>query len=232
MKILRSLLPILPALALIACSTLPPIRPADPVAAPQILKHCEAPFLKSPYRLVQSIEAVVAGHGTTLMGITLFDPAAETIHCALLTLEGFSLFEARSDRGVISVKRAIKPFDSPHFAKNMLDDIRLAFLAPRGRLMESGIFEADGSSACRYEADRENTMDVIVRNGSWDILTYGEHSQILRQVRASLLKDGIPEILELTGFMKMKYTLKMTLISAEPVTAEVLRKAVQGDRNL
>lgn len=232
MKIFRSLLFILPALALVACSALPPIRPADPAAARQVLERCETPFLKSPYRLVQSIEAVVAGHCTTLMGITLFDPAVETVHCALLTLEGLTLFEARSDRGVVTVKRAVKPFDSPHFAENMLNDIRLAFLAPRGRLMESGIFEADGSSACRYEADREITLDVIVRDGSWDILTYGEHNQILRQVRASLLKDGIPEILELTGFLQMKYTLKMTLISAEPVTAEVLRKAAQGDRNL
>jgi hypothetical protein len=211
------------AVLLASCSSLPVIKPLDASIAQDPIQRCRRPFLDVPYRLVHAIEASISGRTPgTVLGVTLFDPQSGAAHSAILTLEGFVLFDARYEKGV-HVNRAVPPFDAPHFAGNMMEDIRLIFLAPQGRLLQAGTLE-DGATICRYDGNQGRTVDVVVRqDDTWEIGTYGEHHEQLRRVRVISGKDRVPEKVELTGFFSVSYSLRMTLISAEPVLPEELR---------
>ncbi|MBA4396872.1 MAG: hypothetical protein C0394_05760 [Syntrophus sp. (in: bacteria)] len=206
-----------------ACSTLPAIRPLDAAGTQAAAQNCRRPFLDTPHRFVHAIEAGIPERAAgTVLGVTLFDPPSGIVRSAILTLEGFVLFDARYDNG-LQVNRAVPPFDAPRFAQNMMDDIRLIFLAPQGRLLQAGTLE-NGAVACRYEAPRGQTVDVIVRrDDAWGIETYGSQNEPLRRVEAFSVKNRFPEALALTGFFTVDYKLRMTLISAEPVRPEDLR---------
>ncbi len=206
-----------------ACSSLPVIKPIDPVLSQDSLHRCNRPFLEVPYRFVHAMEVSLSDRTPgTVMGITLFDPRSETIHSAILTLEGFVLFDARHEKGV-QVNRAVPPFDAPLFAANMMEDIRLIFLAPKGRLLKAGTGE-DQAAVCRYEADRDGTVDVVIRpDGTWEVNKYGDHQELLRRINATAMQNGIPGMLELTGFFTVNYSIRMRLISAEPVSADALQ---------
>jgi len=159
----------------------------------------------------------------TVLGVTLFDPTSGIVRSAILTLEGFVLFDARYDKGV-EVFRAVPPFDAPRFGENMMDDIRLIFLAPQGRLLRAGTRE-NGDIACRYEDPRGQTVDVIVRpDDAWEIVTYGNQNEPLRMVEAFSVKNRIPEAVTLTGFFTVDYKLRLTLVSAEPISPEEVKK--------
>ena len=208
---------------LVSCTTFPLIKQIDPAATQRCIEQCRRPFLDTPHRFVHAMEAGLPnGISASLLGITLFDPRSGNIHSALLTLEGFVLLDARYEKGDVQVSRAVPPFDGPHFARNLLDDVRLMFLAPQGPLLKAGLRE-DGAAMCRYEGEKGRTIDVAVReNEEWEIVTYGEHEETLRRVTAATVKNGIPEKMALTGFFNMSYALGLTLISAEPVTAETV----------
>ena len=203
-----------------SCSTLPAIRPLDAAGTQAAAERCRRPFLEAPHRFVHAIEAGSPERSMgTVLGVTLFDPPSGIARSAILTLEGFVLFDARYDKGV-EVFRAVPPFDAPRFGENMIDDIRLIFLAPQGRLLRAGALE-NGAIACRYEGPRGQTVDVIVRpDDSWEIGTYGDHNEPLRRVEAFSVINRIPEAVALTGFFTVDYMLRMTLISAEPVSPE------------
>ena len=207
---------------LASCAGLPSIVPLDPAGTREVAARCRTPFADGPYRVVHAMEAQIGGRQAgTLLGVTLFDPSAETLHGAILTLEGFVLFDARYDKGLL-VNRAVPPFDAPHFGGNMMEDIRLLFLAPNGRLLAAGRL-ADGAGICRYEAAGGAVVDVIVYlDSTWAILMYGADDEKLRQVRALSVRNRIPETVELTGFQSVGYTLRMTLISAEAVGPEAV----------
>jgi hypothetical protein len=202
-----------------SCSTLPTIRSIDAAGTQAAAERCRRPFPDTPHRLVHAIEAGIPERAMgTVLGVTLFDPLSGIVRSAVLTLEGFVLFDAGYDKGV-EVHRAVPPFDAPRFRENMMNDIRLIFLAPQGRLLHAGALE-NGATACRYEGPRGQTVDVIVRpDDTWEIGTYGDNNEPLRRVEAFSVKNRIPEALELTGLLTVNYKLRMTLISAEPISA-------------
>ena len=104
-----------------------------------------------------------------------------------------------------------------------MEDVRLIFLAPDGRLSDAGVRE-DGSTACRYYGNDDRIEDVVVhRDNTWEIETYSNNYELLRRIRAFSVRDGIPEMVELTGFGFREYSLRLKLISAEPVSPETHR---------
>lgn len=208
------------AVCLISCSPLPVIKPTDQTAA--TVRKCRQPFLDTPYRFVHAIEAALPGGGSgTVLGITVFNPESKAIHSAILTLEGFVLFDARYD-GKLVVSRALPPFNAERFAEHMMEDIRLIFLPPEGRLLTAGTLE-DGSAICRYEGNQETIIDVIVhRDDSWEIYTYRNRYERLRTINVFSVRDGIPGMLELTGFESRNYSLRLKVISAEPLSRETI----------
>jgi hypothetical protein len=214
---------------LFSCSRLPVIKPAEPWTAAALSEQCGRPYPSVPYRFVHAIEVILPGGSSgTLMGVTLIDPQTAAVHGVIMTLEGFILFDGAYDKDV-HVDRAVPPFDKPHFAKNMLGDVRLMYLAPAGCPVNAGTLP-EGAVICRYTGTPYPTMDVIVhRDGSWDIDAYSESEEPKRRIKAVSVKNGIPERVELKAYEAWDYTLRMKLISAEPVAQEAA--TVNPDRH-
>jgi hypothetical protein len=105
----------------------------------------------------------------------------------------------------------------------MMEDVRLILLAPQGRLSSAGILE-DGSTICRYDGSQGKIIDVILhQDNSWEIGVYSNSYETIRRVNASSVKDWIPSLVKLTAFDSWDYSLLLTLINAEPVSAGEMR---------
>ncbi|NTW17541.1 MAG: hypothetical protein HGA41_08840, partial [Syntrophaceae bacterium] len=142
---------------IISCARLPVIKPVDPEAMQDTRERCRRPFLDSPYRFIHSIEvSFPGGRRGTVVGITLVDPSDKTVHSVIMTIEGFVLFDARYANEV-RVNRALPPFNAEQFAGYMMDDVRLMFIAPEGKLADAGV-RADGSTVCRYHGNKGTTI--------------------------------------------------------------------------
>lgn len=213
---------------IISCARLPVIEPVGLAAMPDTRERCRRPFLDSSYRFIHSIEvSFPGGRRGTVVGITLVDPSEKTVHSVIMTIEGFVLFDARYEKEV-RVNRALPPFNAEQFAGYMMDDVRLMFLAPEGKLADAGVL-ADGSTACRYHGNKGTTVDVVVhKDDSWNIETYSNSNELLRKIRAVEVRNGIPNMVELHGFGFREYTLRLKLISAEAVSPRV-NQAPPGD---
>ncbi len=155
------------------------------------------------------------GGGGTALGVLVLD--GNSIHCALMSLEGLSLFEARwTKNGPIAVSRALPPFDKPGFAKGLTGDIETIFRSPPGKT-KCGLL-ADGSPICRYVAPSKTTDILPEKDGCWTMLTYtGQvlsrtiHTGSCKTVHATV----IPENIHLVYAGPAGYSLNMHLISAE-----------------
>jgi hypothetical protein len=205
---------------LVSCAALPAIHP--PVSAPTGKAiTCPSPFLTEKTRLIHAIEARVAGKTQAVMiGVTLADPATRTLSCALMSAEGLSLFEAASGPASLIVSRALPPFDAADFARNMMADIELIFLAPSGVLKQKGVLAA-GEAVCRRHKEQGGWIDVLRgRDGRIQIRRYSEGGSLKRSVT---LAGGVANpysTIELQASELVNYTLVMTLIESESVKDE------------
>lgn len=208
---------------LVSCSTLPVIQHTGSQA--EVIEKCRLPFLDRPYRYVHAIEVTLSGvRGGTVLGVTVVNPQAKAVRSAIITLEGFVLFDAAYEKEV-TIHQALPPFDGKDFTEHMMEDIRLVFLPPDGRLKDAGVLE-DGAALCRYDIGEDGFLDVIVRrDNAWEIGTYRSSYEPLRKIRAFPVQNGIPGTLELTTFQGRTYSLKMTLIDAEPASPEATKDA-------
>ncbi len=176
------------------------------------------------WQIVHAIDFTMRdGSGTTVIGVTKLD--GEDIECALMTVEGLTLFEAvfPHDKDV-EVRRAVPPFDKPEFAKGLIVDLRAIFLPPPGR-MQTGFVRLPSqppvtSAVCRYRKPDQGIVDVLPNvHGCWRINSYTpDHIMQRSIVGRSCKKIGsrlIPDYIDLTTYGRTGYTLKMTLISAD-----------------
>ena len=201
-----------------SCSAMPVIKPAAPAALADIEKQCQRPFPPVPYRFVHAIEATFPdGSQGTFLGVTVAEPVTGTLHSVLLTLEGLVLFDGRKGKDGVFTNRALPPFNRGSVAGRLMEDVSLLFLPPGGRIAAAGVLE-DGSAICRYGRSEHNTEDVIIhRDATWELGTYRDGYLRLRTVRASDIRNGTPNLLELFGYAEIDYVLRLTLISAEVV---------------
>jgi len=186
-------------------------------------KGCEAVYPQGRWQFVHSIDfSMQDGSGGTVIGVTSL--AGDEITCVLMTIEGFTLFEAANQEGKgLAVKRAVSPFDKPAFGEGLMGDVRLIFVAPSPQTMRYG-HSADNTPVCRYTGIDGRTLDILpATDDCWQIRTYTSALVMDRAiVGRSCQKMGdslIPEHLELKGFGQAGYTLKMTLINAENLGA-------------
>ena len=182
---------------------------------------CRAVFpddRKTGWQFVHSIEfAMGDGSGTTVVGVTTL--TGDDIACALVTVEGLTLFEAvfPQDRSP-EVRRAVPPFDGPEFAKGLIRDIRAIFQPPAGRI---GIGQlADATAVCRYTEEGVGVVDVLPEvDGCWRINSYTRDLSMDRSIVGRSCRDQgagrIPGHLELKTHGPTGYTLKMTLMSVD-----------------
>lgn len=204
-----------------SCGHLPAMKTLDPVVDQATMDVCESPYVKTPYRFVHTIEATLPGGRTaTLIGVTLVDPPEKVLHSVLMTLEGLVLFDGESNKGTLHVNRALSPFDQAAVAQNMMEDVRLLFLAPENPALEAGVLE-DGATFCRSKGNAGETVEVLIRSDhTWKLETHVNPFQRLREVTATALNGSFPGELELKGNAYGNYTLRLKLISVEPVSGK------------
>jgi hypothetical protein len=166
------------------------------------------------------------GRKGMMLGVTLIRPQENRIHAVMMTIEGLVMFDGRWEAGEVTIARGVPPFDSPHFARGLLEDIRLVFLPPAGEPSAVGISE-DGTPVCRYEGEGGQTVDVIAdpENG-WRIHRYAG-GRLLRTVQAeSILPVSNPEPFSIARKIVLSaqnqgaapdYALTLTLLEAEPL---------------
>lgn len=189
----------------------------------ELIKKCAAVYPQGKYQFVHAIEfSMAGGGGSTVVGVTVVD--SNSLSCALMTIEGFTLFQARLGKK-LEVDRAVPPFDRPGFAQGLMADVRALFLRPSGQVFYGRL--ANGTRSCRWTTADGKVTDVQpLENGCYQIRTYDAAGLLTRTITTrSCRKTGsvmIPQELELTVPGTSGYTLKMTLISVDGLTADML----------
>jgi hypothetical protein len=208
---------------LASCQSLPVINAPVPSADGKI-SACPSPFLKEKYQLIHAIEITTAGNVQgAIIGITLADPVTRLISCAIMTAEGIVLFEAEEDAGLLKVNRALPPFDSTDFAQNMIDDIKLIFFAPAGKIEQKGNLPG-GATACRWQEENGDFIDVIANKPeTTEIKKYSACGSLKRHIKLTETAGNAYQSIELQGGGIINYTLLMTLIEAQPAESELLQ---------
>ncbi|OQX08025.1 MAG: hypothetical protein BWK76_24130 [Desulfobulbaceae bacterium A2] len=211
----------LPALVLLAsllgaCAA--PAPPAlTPLPGPAWEERCRSVYPNGDWQFVHAIEFALAdGAGGTAIGVTTL--SGGEIACALLTVEGLCVFEARQPQeGDLDIRRALPPFDKPGFAAGLLDDVRTIFLPPAGAAVVHGRIGVE--PVCRHMGADGRVSDVLPEAaGCWQIRTYrqGRGERLLETTTCRPEGPGrIPQQLVLHGLGRSGYTLRMTLIRAE-----------------
>jgi hypothetical protein len=215
-------------LGLVACAAEKQPRLPQLVGVAESLgkDDCAAVYPQGKRQFVHAIDFVMqGGSGTAVVGVTSLN--GNNIACALVTVEGLTLFEAvfRHDES-FKVKRAVPPFDAPEFATGLIGDIRAIFQPPpghgnRGQLLLPA--PAAGLTAvCRYKDPAGGVVDVLPDvGGCWQIRSYTPDGVMDRTiVGRSCREQGtglIPDYIELKTYGRTGYTLKMTLIRADNV---------------
>jgi hypothetical protein len=152
---------------------------------------------------------------SSLLGITKGDPAGRRLHTVLLTPEGFILFEAEQRDNKISVLKAVVPFDSPAFARGLMEDVSFLFLAPGARPSKWGR-TADSTVLCRWESPDGSRKEVrcspVVR-----ITLQDRHGDLIKEaLLTGPFVTGLAFQVELQAYKPAPYRLKMTLLRGTP----------------
>ncbi len=200
---------------LFSCQTLPTIHSPSSLSSDKS-STCPYPFLKEKYRLTHTMEVRVAGEvRSSVIGITVADPATRSVSCAILTAEGMVLFEAESTSGGLKVNRALPPFNTSDFAKNMIDDIQLIFFEPEGEIKHRG-YLPDGATVCRYLQKNGDSIDVIKNESAGaEIKRYSSSSALKRHILFDKMAKSFYQHIELRAYEAFDYSLVMNLIEAK-----------------
>jgi len=202
---------------------LPPMTPSDPSL---VAGRCAAIFPQGRWQMLHAIEFHLAdGTSGNALGVLLLD--GRGLSCALMTVEGLTLFEAHSaEDGSLEVLRALPPFTGGAFAAGLIADVRALFRTPAGAASFGSL--PDGSPVCRYVADRTMTDVLPGTDGCFRLHTYaptppsGVGSPVRTrtvEARACGPAGGIllPQALTLTGHGPAGYTMNLRLLGAEPL---------------
>jgi len=189
--------------------TLTPGSPAD-------LQGCNAIFPAEPWESVHKIEATFRGGSSSLIGVTKGEPSGPRLQSVLLTPEGFVLFDAERRITGISVRRAVAPFDSKAFARGLIEDVSLLFLAPAAKPITWGK-ETNGTMICKWENPENSTEITGSVDRGWRILRRDKYGELTKEVLLSgPFFNGLASRIEYRAFKPEPYTLRMTLIQTFP----------------
>jgi hypothetical protein len=196
------------------CLTMPetPLHPGSP----EDLDRCVALFPSGPWESTHKIEANIReGISSSLLGVTKGDPAGRMLHTVLLTPEGFILFEAEQHGGTMSVLKAVAPFESPAFARGLMEDVTLLFFPPEGQPSKWGR-TPDGAILCQWESPDGSRREIALSTAR-KISLRDKHGHLAKEalLMAPFVK-GLACQMELRAYKPAPYMLKMTLLPGTP----------------
>jgi hypothetical protein len=185
--------------------------------SPDDLTGCYAIFPAEPWESVHRIEATIRGSFSSLLGVTKGEPSERRLQSLLLTPEGFILFDAELREGGIAVIKAVAPFDSPAFARGLMEDVTLFFLPPQVKPTTWGK-ETDGTMICNWEEPDESHTDITgSMDIGWRILRRDKQEEVMKEVALNgPFVNGLASRVELRAFKPVVYTLRMTLLQPSP----------------
>ncbi len=146
-----------------------------------------------------------------LLGVTVVSTREKRIQSALMTPEGMVLFEAE-DGPVLTVRKSMGPFDRPGFARGLMNDVEMIFLAPDAPA-SPGRFD-QGGTGCRYRLADGGLLDTIwEKDGARRIVRYDASGRRVRRVN---LSRGAPAKgkMVLTAFGNARYEIEMEGVEA------------------
>jgi len=206
-------------LLLLSCAHLPPIAIKDGAFSSGVGNALDSRriFPEGSWQFLHSIRVEMpGGRNFVMMGLTVMSSRLQTRRSVIMTLEGFVVFDGEYDHRII-VHRALPPFDSPHFAEGLMDDIRLIFFEPDGPVVAFGQLE-NGSTVRRRQTPDGSTVDIeALPDGDWQIRRYSPSHELVRTASALHGEEnpsGFPERIELTASGDQTYRLIMTLLEA------------------
>ncbi|HUL29604.1 MAG TPA: hypothetical protein VLZ03_04040 [Thermodesulfobacteriota bacterium] len=184
---------------------------------PEDLPGCYALFPAKPWESVHRLEATISGGSSSLFGITKGDPSERKFESLLLTPEGFILFDAERREDGIAVRKAVAPFDSPAFARGLMEDVALVFLPPQAQLA-TWEKKTDGTMICQWEATNDfRTVITGSMDTGWRILRRNKRGKVIREVVLNgPFVNGLASRMELRAFEPTPYSLQMTLVQPSP----------------
>ncbi len=202
------------------CAQLPKIHPDSDLHPAPARCDCQAPFPLGRWQLYHIIEArVPGGQKNTLAGVSVFSSRERSVRWALMTVEGFVLFSGRYD-GILSIDRAIAPFDRPGFAQGLMDDLMLLFFVPRAPRTATGRLE-NGGYVCRYGSPERTTDIVFQDDGTWSVRQYTSSHRLSRTVMAdemtAVADTAFAKHLVLKNHGMPGYQLELRLVEAIPL---------------
>jgi len=198
-----------------------PISKTIPISgSPDDLPGCYTLFPSKPWESVHRIEATLGGGGGgffSVLGVTKGEPSDRQLQSLLLTPEGFILFDAERRNGEVTVRKAVPPFDSPAFAKGLMEDVALLFLPPQAK-PASWRRDANGAMICNWEGPEDPHTEITGSTDSgWQILQRDKQGQVIKEVALSgPFVNGLASRMELRASKPASYRLRMTLVQPSP----------------
>jgi hypothetical protein len=181
------------------------------------LRGCYAIFPTEPWESIHRIETTIRGGSSSLLGVTKGEPSERRFQSVLLSPEGFVLFDAERRENGIAVRKAVAPFDSPAFARGVMEDVTLLFLPPVGK---PPIWrkESDGTMICKWEGLNDSRTEIkgSMDNG-WQILSRDKYGEVIKEVVLNgPFVNGLASRMELRASKPASYRLKITLVQPSP----------------
>jgi hypothetical protein len=185
--------------------------------SPDDLPGCYILFPTEPWESVHRIEATIRGGSSLLLGVTKGEPSEHWLQSVLLTPEGFILFDAELREGRIAVRKAVAPFDSPAFARGLMEDVSLLFLPPQVK-PTTWRKETDGTMICNWEGRDESHTEIRGSiDSGWRILRRDKKGKVIKEVALNgPLVNGLASRVELRAFKPASYRIRMTLVQPSP----------------
>jgi len=179
---------------------------------------CSRMFPRKPWQYVHALHFRLADGGKG-SGLGVVSLEHGSMRCALMTVEGLTLFEASDTAdGRLEVSRALPPFDAQGFAQGLMRDLRTLFLVPPGSLRRGRL--ADGRVVCRYATPQRITDILPLDDGCWQVQLYTDRvgtGSIDTQDCHGVGSVFVAETMELMVPGPLGYTIHLRLLSAEPL---------------
>ena len=205
-------------LVILSIGCVPPAKKTLISRSPDDVSGCYAIFPAGSWGSVHAIDAIIRGEvSSSLLGVTKGEPSERKILSLLLSPEGFILFDAELREGGMTVRKAVPPFDSPAFARGLMEDVALLFLPPQVKPEIWGK-EADGTQICRWGGPDGSYTEVRgSMESNWRIQRRDDQGKVTKEV---FLKgpfvQGFASHMELRASKPASYRLRMTLLQVVP----------------